>query len=145
MRPDLCVLLRLIQPMLESVEETIAVCGGVPAPPAPGLAARFGALESLRSWLTLGADQRAALELREVQGLSFADVLRAARGALKNTNVLDLGSYFDNLQNPRATKKPPGNPAIDQDDLGAIDQKLGYFGLRCCLRGKNDRFLANGG
>ena len=47
------------------------------------------------------------------QGLSFADVLRAARGALKNTNVLDLGSYFDNLQNPRATKKPPGNPAID--------------------------------
>jgi len=49
------VLLRLIQPMLESVEETIAVCGGVPAPPAPGLAARFGALESLRTWLTLGA------------------------------------------------------------------------------------------
>jgi hypothetical protein len=41
--------------MLESVEETIAVCGGVPAPPGPGLPARFGALESLRTWLTLGA------------------------------------------------------------------------------------------
>jgi hypothetical protein len=49
------VLLRLIQPMLESVDETIAVCGGVSAPPAAGFAARFGALESLRTWLTLGA------------------------------------------------------------------------------------------
>jgi cellulose synthase/poly-beta-1,6-N-acetylglucosamine synthase-like glycosyltransferase len=51
--PD--VLLRLIQPMLEFAEETIAVCGGVCAPPAPGLAAQFGALESLRAWLTRGA------------------------------------------------------------------------------------------
>jgi glycosyltransferase involved in cell wall biosynthesis len=49
------VLLRLMQPMLEADAETIAVCGGVPAPPAPGFAARFGALESLRTWLTLGA------------------------------------------------------------------------------------------
>ena len=52
--PD--VLLRLIQPMLESVEETIGVCGGVSAPPAPGPPAQFGALESLRAWLTRGAD-----------------------------------------------------------------------------------------
>jgi cellulose synthase/poly-beta-1,6-N-acetylglucosamine synthase-like glycosyltransferase len=52
-QPD--VLLRLIQPMLESAEETIAVSGGVCAPAAPGLAGQFGALESLRAWLTRGA------------------------------------------------------------------------------------------
>jgi cellulose synthase/poly-beta-1,6-N-acetylglucosamine synthase-like glycosyltransferase len=49
------VLLRLIQPMLESADETIAICGGVSAPPAEGLAAQFGALESLRAWMTRGA------------------------------------------------------------------------------------------
>jgi len=49
------VLLRLIQPMLESAEDTIAVCGGAPAPPGTGLAAQFGALESLRAWMTRGA------------------------------------------------------------------------------------------
>ena len=49
------VLLRLIQPMLEAADETIAVSGGVSAPPAEGMAAQFGALESLRAWLTRGA------------------------------------------------------------------------------------------
>ena len=49
------VLLRLIQPMLENVDETIAVSGGVSAPMAEGMAAQFGALESLRAWLTRGA------------------------------------------------------------------------------------------
>jgi cellulose synthase/poly-beta-1,6-N-acetylglucosamine synthase-like glycosyltransferase len=52
-QPD--ILLRLIQPMLESVDETVAVCGGVSAPPGAGLAAQFGALESLRAWMTRGA------------------------------------------------------------------------------------------
>jgi hypothetical protein len=51
--PD--VLLRLIQPMLDAADETIVVSGGVSFPPAPGLAAQFGALESLRAWLTRGA------------------------------------------------------------------------------------------
>jgi cellulose synthase/poly-beta-1,6-N-acetylglucosamine synthase-like glycosyltransferase len=51
--PD--VLLRLIQPMLESTGEIIAVCSGVPAPAGPGLNARFGALQSLRDWMTRGA------------------------------------------------------------------------------------------
>jgi hypothetical protein len=49
------VLLRLIQPMLESTEETMAVSGGVSTPPVPGAAGQLGALESLRGWLTLGA------------------------------------------------------------------------------------------
>jgi cellulose synthase/poly-beta-1,6-N-acetylglucosamine synthase-like glycosyltransferase len=49
------VLLRLIQPMLEAAEETIAICGGVSAPVGAGLTARFGALESLRAWMTRGA------------------------------------------------------------------------------------------
>ena len=52
-QPD--ILLRLIQPMLESTDEIIAICSGVPAPAGPGLAARFGALESLRDWMTRGA------------------------------------------------------------------------------------------
>jgi hypothetical protein len=51
--PD--VLLRLIQPMLESADDTIAVSGGVSAPPGDGLASKIGALESLRAWLTRGA------------------------------------------------------------------------------------------
>lgn len=52
-QPD--VLLRLIQPMLEAADETVAICGGVSAPPGAGLAAQFGALESLRAWMTRGA------------------------------------------------------------------------------------------
>ena len=52
-QPD--ILLRLIQPMLEALDDTIAVCGGVSAPPGKGLAAQFGALESLRAWMTRGA------------------------------------------------------------------------------------------
>jgi cellulose synthase/poly-beta-1,6-N-acetylglucosamine synthase-like glycosyltransferase len=52
-QPD--ILLRLIQPMLEAADETIAICGGVSAPVGSGLAARFGALESLRAWMTRGA------------------------------------------------------------------------------------------
>jgi hypothetical protein len=49
------ILLRLIQPMLESVDDTIAICGGGPAQPGTGLAAQFGALESLRNWMIRGA------------------------------------------------------------------------------------------
>ena len=52
-QPD--ILLRLIQPMLEAADETIAICGGVSAPPGAGLAAQFGALESLRAWMIRGA------------------------------------------------------------------------------------------
>jgi hypothetical protein len=52
-QPD--ILLRLIQPMLETADETIAVCGGVSLPSGNGLTARFGALESLRTWMTRGA------------------------------------------------------------------------------------------
>jgi len=52
-QPD--ILLRLIQPMLESADETIAICGGGSAPPGKGLPSQFGALESLRAWMTRGA------------------------------------------------------------------------------------------
>lgn len=52
-QPD--ILLRLIQPMLEMADDTIAICGGVSAPPGKSLASRFGALESLRAWMTRGA------------------------------------------------------------------------------------------
>jgi len=51
--PD--VLLRLIQPMLDSTDEILAVSGGVSAPPTAGAAGQLGALESLRAWLTRGA------------------------------------------------------------------------------------------
>jgi cellulose synthase/poly-beta-1,6-N-acetylglucosamine synthase-like glycosyltransferase len=49
------VLLRMIQPMLEAFEETVAVCGGESIPPAAALTSRWGALESLRAWMTRGA------------------------------------------------------------------------------------------
>jgi hypothetical protein len=52
-QPD--ILLRLIQPMIEGFEETIAISGGVPASPGTSLVSRFGALESLRAWMTRGA------------------------------------------------------------------------------------------
>jgi cellulose synthase/poly-beta-1,6-N-acetylglucosamine synthase-like glycosyltransferase len=52
-QPD--ILLRLIQPMLESTGEIIGICSGVPAPTGRSLPARFGALESLRDWMTRGA------------------------------------------------------------------------------------------
>ena len=60
-QPD--ILLRLIQPMLESTDEIIAVCSGVPAPIGMGLTARFGALQSLRDWMTRGAAFRIATRL----------------------------------------------------------------------------------
>jgi hypothetical protein len=41
--------------MLDTTEDTIAICGGVPAYPASGMTAQYGALESLRAWLTRGA------------------------------------------------------------------------------------------
>jgi cellulose synthase/poly-beta-1,6-N-acetylglucosamine synthase-like glycosyltransferase len=49
------VLLRMLQPMLEAFEETIAVCGGGSIPAAADLTCRWGALESLRAWMTRGA------------------------------------------------------------------------------------------
>ncbi|MGD0870193.1 MAG: glycosyltransferase [Bryobacteraceae bacterium] len=49
------VLLRMIQPMLEAFEETVAVCGGDSIPAAADLTSRWGALESLRAWMTRGA------------------------------------------------------------------------------------------
>jgi hypothetical protein len=49
------ILLRMIQPMLDSIDETVALIAGLPVPPGPGLAARLGALESLRAWMTRGA------------------------------------------------------------------------------------------
>ena len=49
------ILLRLMQAMLEATDDPIAVSGGVPASPAPGWIARFGALDSLRAWMTRGA------------------------------------------------------------------------------------------
>ncbi|HUB78314.1 MAG TPA: hypothetical protein VMB03_05930 [Bryobacteraceae bacterium] len=52
-QPD--ILLRLIQPMLEAIDETVAICGGVPAPPGDNLISRIGALESLRAWMIRGA------------------------------------------------------------------------------------------
>jgi hypothetical protein len=51
--PDL--LLRLVRPVLDDPEGTPAVLGVAPAPPARGMAARFGALESVRAWLARGA------------------------------------------------------------------------------------------
>jgi cellulose synthase/poly-beta-1,6-N-acetylglucosamine synthase-like glycosyltransferase len=52
-QPD--ALLRLIQPMMEAYDETVAISGGVSVPPGPGLASLYGALESLRNWMIRGA------------------------------------------------------------------------------------------
>jgi cellulose synthase/poly-beta-1,6-N-acetylglucosamine synthase-like glycosyltransferase len=49
------LLLRLIRPMLEDWDGTVAVCGMSPPPPKPGLAGCIGAIESLRLWLARGA------------------------------------------------------------------------------------------
>jgi hypothetical protein len=48
-QPD--AFLQLVRPMLEDPERTVAACGTAPEPHHDGLAARFGALESLRAWL----------------------------------------------------------------------------------------------
>jgi hypothetical protein len=48
-RPD--AFLQLVRPMLEDPERTVAACGAAPEPHHEGLAARIGALESLRAWL----------------------------------------------------------------------------------------------
>ncbi len=45
------LLLRLIRPMLEQPDETVAVCGVSPAPAPAAWAARFGACAFLRTWL----------------------------------------------------------------------------------------------
>jgi len=45
-------LLRLIRPMLEDPQRTIAVCGVAPAPTGRGLVAQFAALDFLRVWLS---------------------------------------------------------------------------------------------
>lgn len=49
------VLLRLLRPMLEEPEETVACCGVAPSPAPRTMAGRFGAIESLRCWLARGA------------------------------------------------------------------------------------------
>ncbi len=48
---DSSLLLRMVVPMLESPERTVAVCTGGPASHAGGLFGGCGALESLRAWL----------------------------------------------------------------------------------------------
>jgi hypothetical protein len=45
-------LLRLIRPMLEDPQRTIAVCGVAPAPTERGLVSQFAALDFLRTWLS---------------------------------------------------------------------------------------------
>jgi hypothetical protein len=77
------VLLRMIQPMLEAFDETIAVCGGGPVPAAAGLTSRWGALESLRAWLTRGAAFAGRNLVLPVPGgavLAKRDAIIAARG-----------------------------------------------------------------
>ena len=44
-------LLRLVAPMIEEGQPTIAACGFAPPPPAGGMAGLIGGLESLRLWL----------------------------------------------------------------------------------------------
>ncbi len=48
---ELALLLRLIVPMLEDPERTVAVCGAGPSRPSARQSGMFGALESLRSWM----------------------------------------------------------------------------------------------
>jgi hypothetical protein len=48
-QPD--AFLQLVRPMMEDPERTVAACGTAPEPHHNGLAARIGALESLRAWL----------------------------------------------------------------------------------------------
>jgi hypothetical protein len=73
------LLLRLIRPMLGDWENTVAVCGVAPPPPAPGLAGCIGAIESLRLWLARCAAFNAWNRLLPVPGACMLVKCEAVR------------------------------------------------------------------
>ena len=77
------LLLRLIRPMLEQPEETVAVCGVSAAPPSGNWAARFAACAFLRTWLVRCAAFRGWNMLLPVPGAAVLvrrDAVVAAHG-----------------------------------------------------------------
>jgi Glycosyl transferase family 21 len=77
------LLLRLIRPMLEQPDETVAVCGVSAAPPSGAWAARFAACAFLRTWLVRCAAFRAWNMLLPVPGAAVLvrrDAVVAAHG-----------------------------------------------------------------
>ncbi len=77
------LLLRLVRPMLEKPEETVAVCGLAPAPAPGGWAARFAACAFLRNWLVRCAAFRGwnlLLPVPDAAVLVRRDAVMAAHG-----------------------------------------------------------------
>lgn len=88
------VLLRLIRPMLGDWDQTVAVCGVAPAPPAPGLAGAFGAIESMRMWLARCAAFTTWNRLLPVPG-AFMLVKREAVRAIDGFRAGPLELFLD--------------------------------------------------
>jgi cellulose synthase/poly-beta-1,6-N-acetylglucosamine synthase-like glycosyltransferase len=78
------VLLRLIRPMLEDPQRTLAVCGVAPAAAGGGLLSQFGALDFLRTWLSRQA------------ALSGLNLLMPASGSavlIGRESVIKMGGF----------------------------------------------------
>jgi cellulose synthase/poly-beta-1,6-N-acetylglucosamine synthase-like glycosyltransferase len=84
-------LLRLVAPMLEEGQRTIAACGFAPPPPAGGVAGLIGGLESLRLWLGRCAALAGWNRLAPVPGAATIldrEAVRSAGGF--RAGILDL-------------------------------------------------------
>ena len=81
---DRDLLLRMIRPMLEAPDETVAVCGVDPAPGSGGLVGHFGALESLRTWLGRAA---------AFAGWNFVATIPGGAVLLAREAVLSAGGF----------------------------------------------------
>ena len=99
------VLLRLIRPMLGDWDQTVAVCGVAPGPPAPGLVGLIGAIESARLWLVRCAAFSAWNKLLPVPGacmLVKREAVCSVGGFRGGTTELFLDLHAAN----RANKSP---------------------------------------
>lgn len=108
--PD--ALLRLVRPLLENPEGTVAVCGVAPAPAGPGWAARFAAIEALRLWLVRGAAFAGWRMLLPVPGsavLAPREMIRKAGGFSAGAveMVLQIHGLERTQANPRAVAFVP--------------------------------------
>ena len=154
-------LLRLIRPMLGDWDRTVAVCGVAPPPPAPGLAGRIGAIESLRLWLARCAAFSAWNKLLPVPGACMLVKRDAVRFPLAGSAPDRWNSFWTCTPPPapipragaspswprRSVSAPPrarGTTCAarcgDQQQLAAALRQLGpgagreFFGL-FCIRG----------
>ena len=123
--PD--ALLRMVRPLLENPEGTVAVCGVAPAPAGPGWAARFAAIEAVRLWLVRCAAFAGWRMLLPVPGSTVLvprDAIRKAGGFTAGAVelVLQLHGLERTRAKPRAVAFVPAPvswlpPPADMADL----------------------------